>query len=136
MARRLKGPYFRAFFEASVARVPRRFAVVTAFNPNGRHAPEAANRTQDAALRRRLLAKGFAPFRVTGGSEDGAHREPGWGFVSPSPEAALELACEFQQDAYFWISGGRIYLGSAAGGPLKRAGSWNARLARMRRKGA
>ena len=46
-----------------------------------------------------------------------------------SPEVACALAAQFNQDAYFWIAKGRIYLGSAAGGPLHRAGSWAARQA-------
>jgi len=129
MAHRLKAPYFRAFFQAPARGLPRRFAVVTAFNPRGRRASPAANARRDFALRRRLDALGLARFRVTGGSEDGTHREPGWGFKC-SPETARALAAEFKQDAYYRISGGRIYLGCAAGGPLRRAGSWKARRAR------
>ncbi len=130
MAKRLKAPYFDAYFAVGArARVPARFAVVTACDPLGRKAPRAVNRRRDAALRRALRALKITHFRVTGGSRDGAHREPGWGLIVKSPETARALAKRFEQDAYFWISSGRIYLGSAAGGPLARAGSWNARRA-------
>ena len=130
MARRLKAPYFNAYFSSALrGRLPPRFAVVTAHNPMGRTASPAANRRRDAALRRALRSLKITHFRVTGGSRDGAHREPGWGLIVKSPEAARALAERFEQDAYFWISSGRIYLGSAAGGPLARAGSWNARRA-------
>lgn len=130
MTKRLKAPYFSAYFSAVLrGKTPARFAVVTACDPRGKKKPAAVNRRRDAALLRRLKALKIARFRVTGGSEDGSHREPGWGLIVPSPAAARALAAEFQQDAYYWISSGRIYLGSAAGGPLRRAGSWASRRA-------
>lgn len=127
--RALKPAYFRAYFETPApARPPRRFAVLTAWNPGGKNAPLAANKRRDAALRRRLDRAGLARFRVTGGSRDGSHREPGWG-VAASPETARALCAEFRQLAYYWVSGGRIYVGAASGGPLRPAGSWKARRA-------
>jgi hypothetical protein len=127
---RLKAAYFDAYFSAErLGKTPARFAVVTAFNPRGGKCPHAANRRRDAALLRRLKALAIRRFRVTGGNRSGTHREPGWGLIVKSPEAARELASEFDQDAYYWISSGRIYLGAAAGGPLKPAGSWAARRA-------
>lgn len=133
MASRLKAPYFAAFFSSSLrGKLPARFAVVTAHNPMGHLFSPAANRKLDAALRRRLDALGIRRFRVTGGSEDGSHREAGWGLIVSSPNAARELSAEFDQNAFYWVSGGRIYLGSSAGGPLERAGSWGARRARWR----
>lgn len=131
MAARLKAPYFAAFFFCALrGKTPARFAVVTAHNPRGRILPPAENKRRDDALRRRLDSLKIRRFRVTGGSEDGAHREAGWGMIVASPAAARELSALFDQNAFYWISGGRIYLGSSAGGPLKRAGSWNARRAR------
>lgn len=129
---RLKAAYYAAVFACSLRKTPARFAVVTAHDPKGRKAPAASNRRRDEALRRRLDALGLRRFRVTGGSEDGRHREAGWGIVVDSPAKARALAAEFKQDAYYWVSGGRIYLGSAKGGALQRAGSWNARRARWR----
>lgn len=127
---RLKAPYFDAYFSAAIkGRAPKRFAVVTAHNPLGKKSTPAANRRRDTALRRRLKALEIRHFRVTGGNRDGSHREPGWGLIAPR-NIARALAAEFNQDAYFWITGGLIYLGSAAGGPLRRAGSWPARQAR------
>ncbi len=127
---RLKASYFNAYFSADIrGKIPSRFAVITACDPMGRRSTPAANRRRDAALRRHLKTLNIQRFRVTGGSKDGSHREPGWGLVVDSPEAARAIAASFRQDAYFWISSGRIYLGSAAGGPLRRAGSWAARRA-------
>jgi hypothetical protein len=133
VASRLEAPYFAAFFSSTLrGRIPVRFAVVTAHNPKGHLFSPAANRKLDAALRRRLAALGLRRFRVTGGSEDGSHREAGWGLIVASPKTARALAAEFDQNAFYWVSGGRIYLGSSAGGPLRRAGSWGARRARWR----
>jgi hypothetical protein len=127
---RLKAAYFNAYFSAVLrGKPPVRFAVVTACDPMGREAPPAVNRRRDAALLRRLKALKIARFRVTGGNKAGSHREPGWGLIVKSPKSARALAAEFRQDAFYWISSGRIYLGAAAGGPLKRAGSWGARQA-------
>ncbi len=127
---RLKTSYFNAYFTADLrGALPSRFAVVTACDPLGRVTPPALNRRRDAALLRRLKALKIARFRVTGGNKAGSHREPGWGLILESPAKARELAALFNQDAYFWICKGRIYLGSAVGGPLYRAGSWAARHA-------
>ncbi|MBI2787860.1 MAG: DUF3293 domain-containing protein [Elusimicrobia bacterium] len=133
MASRLKAPYFAAYFKTSLrGKAPARFAVVTAHNPMGHLFSPVANRKLDAALRRRLDALKIRRFRVTGGSEDGSHREAGWGLIIDSPAKARALAAEFDQNAFYWVRGGRIYLGSSAGGPLKRAGSWSERRARWR----
>lgn len=127
--RALKAAYFRAFFRTAPGPLPRRFAVITAWNPEGRSSPRAANERRDAALRRRLDRAGLTRFRVTGGNETGTHREPGWG-VAASPEAARALCAEFRQLAYYWVSGGRIFVGATGGGRLRPAGSWKARRAR------
>lgn len=133
MPPRLRAAYFSAYFRTALrGRIPARFAVVTAHDPMGHLFSPAANRKLDAALRRRLDALGLRRFRVTGGSEDGSHREAGWGVIVASPGIARALAAEFDQNAFYWVSGGRIYLGSCAGGPLLRAGSWDARRARWR----
>ncbi|MCR4294829.1 MAG: DUF3293 domain-containing protein, partial [Elusimicrobia bacterium] len=121
---RFKAAYYSAVFASALrGRTPARFAVVTAHDPRGRKAPAARNRRRDAALRRRLDALGLRRFRVTGGNEDGSHREAGWGIVVDAPAKARALAAEFAQEAYYWVSGDRIYLGSAAGGALEHAGS-------------
>ncbi len=134
MAKRLKAPYFSAWFRADLRgrELPVRFAIVTAHNPMGKISPRAENRRRDAALRRCLRTMRISCFRVTGGNRDGSHREPGWGLVADSPKAACALAALFKQSAYYWVSSRRIFLGSAAGGPLRRAGSWNARQADWR----
>ncbi len=133
VAPRLRAAYFSAYFKTALrGKIPARFAVVTAHDPRGKKRSPAMNARRDAALRRRLDALGLRRFRVTGGSEDGSHREAGWGVIVASPKVARGLAAEFEQNAFYWVSGGRIYLGACAGGRLRRAGSWDARRARWR----
>lgn len=96
----------------------------------GRKTPAAVNRRRDAFLRRTLAALNLRHFRVVGGSRDGSHREAGWGVAAGSPARVRALAALFDQLAYFWIDGDRVLLGSAAGGRLRRAGSWSERRAR------
>ena len=131
MAKRLKAPYFDAYFRAALRgrRLPVRFGVVTAYNPLGRRGTAAANRRRDTALRRHLDKMRLKRFRVIGGSKDGAHREPGWGFIAPR-ETVRALSSLFEQDAYFWVASGQVLLGSSTGGKLKPAGTWTARQAR------
>ena len=127
---RFKAHYFVAYFRAKPrGKLPPRFGVVTACDPLGKKTPAATNRRRDAVLRRLLKKLGLPHFRVTGGSEDGSHREPGWGVIAPR-ETVRALAKRFTQDAYFWISSEKVRLGSAAGGPLRPAGTWSARQAR------
>lgn len=131
--RQRKAAYFHAYFESERPRRPARFGVISAYNPNGRKASLTKNRAADARLKRRLETLGLEHFRVTGGSRDGLHREPGWGIVVSGPAPLRRLTREFRQDAYFWIKDGRILLGAATGGPFRIAGSWRSRRARWAR---
>ena len=130
MAPRLPAAYFKTWFAAKTPNRPTGFGVVTAFNPMGRATSPVENRRRDLRLRRTLKALRLPHFRVTGGSRDGSHREPGWGVVAKSPTLIRALAALFEQKAYFWIYNDRVLLGRAAGGKLARTGSWSNRQAR------
>lgn len=126
----LKAPYFKTWFRSEhKGRLPARFAVVTACDPRGRKASPAVNRAADRRLAAELDALKIKRFRVTGGSESGAHREPGWAILV-SAQTARALAAKYEQNAFFWVSGGGIYLGASSGGRLVRAGTWSERQAR------
>lgn len=118
---------FRADLPA--AGLPRAFAIVTAFNPDGKVRPDADNAADDARLRAELERDGLAPFRVTGGSRDGAHREPGWGFAAPSAADARARARRFRQLALYWVEDGTIFLLDSEAGPRIYASTWAARRA-------
>ena len=129
---RLPAAYFKTWFRTELRgrRLPPHFGIVTACNPRNKLVSSAKNAAADKRLRARLKKLGLRHFRVTGGDKTGTHREPGWGIVFDKPEEARALAARFHQLGYFWISSCRIFLGAAAGGPLRRAGSWPARRAR------
>lgn len=114
---RLPQEFSRTYFSADkrTARWPDRFAVVTAHNPDGVIVSHAANRVADAKLERRLIALGCSPFRVTGGSKDMSHAEPGWGFAIGKPEVAVWLGREFRQLAIFWVEKGDLFLVDCSG---------------------
>ena len=64
---------------------PDQFAIVTAYNPDGLSAEPAVNAGADAMLRAALEKMDLKHFRLTGGSRDEAHQEPGWGFWPATP---------------------------------------------------
>lgn len=125
----MRPEYSSAYFASERARRPGRFGVVTAWHPRGRTASAAKNREADARLSRRIDALGLERFRVTGGSRDGSHREPGWGIVAPGPGVVRRLAREFRQLGFYWVEDGRILLGASSGGRLRPAGLWRSRKA-------
>ena len=118
--------FTQVFFRASVpiGGWPERFAVVTAHNPDGLLLEPAANAGADAMLRAALEKIGLEHFRVTGGSRDEAHREPGWGFSPATPQSAQELSQRFRQLAFFWIENDRVSLVDARTGSSTDQGSW------------
>lgn len=86
-----------------------RWAVITAFDPPGSVRDAATNAAADAALEAALRALGHAPVRVTGGSTDDSHREPGFAAALTRDEA-LALARRFDQAAFFEIVGDALHL--------------------------
>ncbi len=89
---------------------PQQFAIVTAYNPEGQITEATSNIASDLKLRSTLQEMGLSHFRVTGGSRDGKHQEPGWGIALHSPRPAQELCAQFKQLAFFWILNGRLAL--------------------------
>ena len=90
------------------------FWVVTAWNPDSQIHTESFNKTADEKLEQLLKNEGLIHFRVTGGSPDGLHAEPGWG-ISCNEQTAMRLCAEFNQDAVFHFSGDHITLVSRDG---------------------
>jgi len=111
------------------AGLPVRFAVVTAFNAQGRLRPEKMNWSADTELRRYLIGAKLGHFRVTGGSRDGAHREPGFGIAADSPETIHPISRRFRQVAFFWVDRLEVFLIDTGGKARHRIGRWEQRLA-------
>ena len=78
-------------------------------------------------LRTPIEKRGLTYFRVTGGSRDEKHQEPGWGFSSATPQSAQELSQRFRQLAFFWIENDRLSLIDARTGNSTNQGSWHER---------
>jgi hypothetical protein len=88
---------------------PAEFAIITACDPESRAASLADNAAADARLEADLRAAGFRLHRLTGGSADGVHLEPGWGVPIGLP-VAVEFGRRYRQVAIFYVRAGALSL--------------------------
>ncbi len=88
---------------------PEAFAIITAYDPDGLSTTSERNIAADAALESELRAAGCRLHRITGGSADGVHLEPGWGVPIGLP-GAVEFGRRYRQLAIFHVQGGVISL--------------------------
>lgn len=121
-----KPEYREAYFttEPPPEGLPGRFGIVTAFNARGRSLPEEANRKADAQLRQHLIDTRLKHFRVTGGSRDGSHLEPGFGIASDLPDVIRTISNRFAQEAFFWVEDGVVFVVDTAWPTLHRLDDW------------
>ena len=101
---------------------PADFAIITACDPDGLATSPEINRTADRVLEAELRSGGHRPHRVTGGSADGAHLEPGWA-VPLGLSEAVALGRRYRQVAVFYVRSGQLALVDCADGaeePLGR----------------
>jgi hypothetical protein len=94
---------------------PADFAVITAHDPDGMPTTPERNLAADAALEAELRGAGYRLHRITGGSADGAHLEPGWGAPIGLP-GAVEFGRRYRQVAIFVVRAGRLALVDCASG--------------------
>jgi hypothetical protein len=80
------------------------FAIVTAFDPEGRNLLAAENEQRKQELDRRLTSMGYSFVRVDCCSPDRSHCESSVAVTMPR-QAALDLAREMRQVAIFWFDG-------------------------------
>ena len=109
-------PEQRAQFSQAVFRYgplpadwPADFAIITAYNPDGLPTTDERNLEADVALESELRSAGYRLHRITGGSEDGVHLEPGWGVPIGLP-GAVEFGRRYRQLAIFAVRAGRLAL--------------------------
>lgn len=107
--------------------VPLRFAIITAFNPGDVPNADSLNWAADSALAAELDLRGIPRFRVTGGSPDFRHCEPGWGAVLAGLAQAIGIARQFSQAALYWVDDDRLWLVGCGSGELEDLGLWSAR---------
>ncbi len=121
-------PEQRALFKQAVFRSaplpadwPADFAIITAYDPDGLPTTAELNRAADEALESELRAAGYRLHRVTGGSVDGVHLEPGWGVPIGLP-GAVEYGRRYRQLAVFCVQGGVLSLVDCADGASEDLG--------------
>lgn len=107
-------------------KVPTRFGVVTACNPNGVTVSDEQNKIATERLRNHLAGAGYSFFSVTGCSPDLRHQEPGFGIVYNDRDHIIQLGREWRQDAIFWIEHGTVHLVPCGDGEAVTLGQWNA----------
>ena len=100
---------------------PADFAIITAYDPEGRTASPADNVEADAMLKAELQAGGFCLHRITGGSADGVHLEPGWGVPIGVP-GAVEFGRRYRQVAVFYVRAGALTLVDCEDGSSEELG--------------
>jgi hypothetical protein len=100
---------------------PTDFAIITAYDPDGLPASPKANLAADAALESELRSVGYRLHRITGGSVDGIHLEPGWGVPIGLP-GAVEFGRRYRQLAVFCVRGGVVSLVDCADGSAEDLG--------------
>lgn len=115
-------PEQRAQFKQAVFRFtplpadwPAGFAIITAYDPDGLPTTAERNQSADTALEAELRSAGYRLHRITGGSADGVHLEPGWGVPIGLP-GAVELGRRYRQVAVFVVQGGVVSLVDCADG--------------------
>ena len=121
-------PEQRAQFSQAVFRFtplpadwPADFAIITAYDPDGQPTTAEQNLAADTALEADLRAAGYRLHRITGGSADGVHLEPGWGVPIGLP-GAVEFGRRYRQVAVITVKGGVVSLVDCADGSAEDLG--------------
>ena len=108
-------------FEPLPADWPADFAIITAYDPDGLPTSLERNLAADVALEAELRGAGYRLHRISGGSEDGAHLEPGWGSPIGLP-GAVEFGRRYRQVAIFAVRAGRLALVDCEDGSAEDVG--------------
>ena len=85
------------------------FAILTAFDPDGRNLSATDNDRRKQELDRRLTSMGYEFAQVDCCSPDRSHCESSVAIKMPQREA-LDLAREMRQVAIFWFDGKRFWI--------------------------
>lgn len=85
------------------------FAIVTAFDPEGRNLSATENERRKKDLDRRLSSAGYRFVHVDSCSPDRSHCECSVAVTMPQ-QKALDLARDLRQVAIFWFDGKRFWI--------------------------
>jgi hypothetical protein len=102
-------PSDSALAQLSTAGFGQPFAIVTAFDPEGRNLSAAENEQRKQELDRRLISTGYHFVQVDCCSPDRSHCECSVAVTMPQ-QKALDLAREMRQVAIFWFDGKRFWI--------------------------
>jgi hypothetical protein len=102
-------PADSALAQLSAAGLGKPFAILTAFDPEGRNLSAAENEERKQELDRRLTSMGYRFLQVDCCSPDRSHCECSVAVAMPQREA-LDLAREMRQVAIFWFDGKRFWI--------------------------
>jgi hypothetical protein len=112
----------------------RPFAILTAYNPEGKKVDLETNTEADKELRRSLSRKSLPKHRITGVSEDWSHEEKGFAVWGLNHKTASEIGRAFRQDAFFWVENGTVHVHSCHTQEKQKVGTWENRLSTYRDK--
>jgi hypothetical protein len=108
---------------------PADFVIVTAFNPDGVLTTADRNQSLDSNLAVHLQQLGLHFWRVTGGSPDFTHAEPGYA-IETELKMGIDIGIQFRQVAVFWISRGDLFLVECFSRQQTPMGKWLSRIER------
>jgi Protein of unknown function (DUF3293). len=102
-------PSERAIADLRAAGFGQPFAILTAFDPDGRDISLSENERRSRDLDQRLTVEGYRFAHVDACSPDRAHCECSVAVVMPQ-DKAIDLARELEQVAIFWFDGARFWI--------------------------
>ena len=126
----MNAEYLNTYFKIPGHRaedLPAEFAIVTAFNPEGKGQSIETNLALDSDLAAQIQKRSLQSWRVIGGSRDFAHTEPGYA-IKVDLAVGIEIGVQFRQEAIFWIEGGNLHLVDCASHQQTLMGEWKLRL--------
>jgi hypothetical protein len=125
----LPAEYLDTVFQADLpaSGLPAAFVILTACDPMGEVTSDLQNSIADEILRDELISRGIPHFRVTGGSPDFLHQEPGWAAIMSFQEG-LDLGRRLRQLGIWWVVDGVLNLVDCKDGSVVPLGAFIARL--------
>jgi len=126
---RIRPEYFQTVFQTEMPASgwPRQFAVITAWNPEGKEQSQSANEHYHSLLDSHCSSSGIPFWKIAGCSRDLQHCEPGLG-VETTLSNALSIGRLFGQEAIYWVKDGHLLLINCHSGEEVPLGSWESRL--------
>ena len=126
---RIRAEYFDTVFQTQIpgSNWPARFAVITAWNPEGEKQNNSTNEACHSLLLSHCASLGISHWNVTGCSPELQHREPGIGIESTLSDA-ISIGRKFGQEAIYWVEDGHLLLVSCQFNVEVPLGDWESRL--------